>query len=165
MLDIHLKKLASHLKEICYKHKINISSAESCTGGLLSYYITSVPGSSNYFNAGFITYSNYSKISVLGISEETLQYRGAVSEEVAKEMALGANKKADTHFAVSITGIAGPGASSLKPEGLVCFGFANKKNYRTKIVNFGKIGRDKVRMNACVEALRSLIKYIEDNTS
>ena len=161
MPNINPYKLAYQLKEICCYRQIKISSAESCTGGLLSYYITSVPGSSNYFNAGFITYSNLSKKSLLGVSEKVLESVGAVSEEVAKEMALGAIIKANSDFAVSITGIAGPGGSNTKPEGLVCFGFASKTNYKTKLINFGKIGRDEVRKNSCLEALSCLIRYIE----
>ena len=160
MLHPHLEQLATQLLQVCNKHNVKVSSAESCTGGLLSYCITSIPGSSKYFNAGFITYSNHSKISILDVSEKTLQYFGAVSEEVAMEMALGARKKANSDFAVSITGIAGPGGSSLKPEGLVCFGISNKKTYTTKLINFGAIGRDEVRKNACAEAFRILIEYI-----
>ncbi len=160
MLHTRLEHLANELKEVCYKHDTKISSAESCTGGLLSYYITSIPGSSKYFNSGFITYSNLSKISILNVSEKTLQCSGAVSEAVAMEMALGARKNVNSDFAVSITGIAGPGGSELKPEGLVCFGFSSKKNHTSKLINFGSIGRDAVRKHACLEALTSLIKYI-----
>ena len=89
--------------------KTVLASAESCTGGMLSTAITDIPGSSTVFECGFVTYSNLSKMRVLGVREETLKTFGAVSEEVAAEMAIGALNNSKANLAISITGIAGPG--------------------------------------------------------
>ena len=104
---------------------LRIATAESCTGGMVSAALTDIAGSSAVFERGFVTYSNQAKIDLLGVSPETLAAFGAVSNEVAREMALGAKTRAGVEMAVSITGIAGPGGSAHKPEGRVCFGLAS----------------------------------------
>lgn len=102
-----------------------LALAESCTGGMLAEAVTSVAGSSAWFDRGFVTYSNQSKIEMLNVSSETLKKFGAVSEETANEMALGALERSHAHIAGSITGIAGPdGGSAEKPIGTVCFAWA-----------------------------------------
>ena len=104
-----------------------ISTAESCTGGLLAKLLTDVPGSSKYFLRGWVTYSNESKTEMLGVPEELIRQHGAVSEPVARAMADGAQWRAKTDFALSITGIAGPdGGTPQKPVGTICFGLATK---------------------------------------
>ena len=106
-------------KEIIDSANLNkavIASAESCTGGMLSSAITEVPGSSVIFECGFVTYSNISKMELLSVKENTLNFYGAVSEEVAGEMAIGAINNSKANLAISITGIAGPGGSNTKPE-------------------------------------------------
>lgn len=105
-----------------------LASAESCTGGLLSAAITDVAGSSQWFERGFVTYSNDAKIDHLQVSAETLERYGAVSEETAMEMAAGAlTVTPHAHVAVSTTGVAGPGGGTPgKPVGMVCFGFARR---------------------------------------
>lgn len=102
--------------------------AESCTGGLLAAAMTSVPGSSLWFDRGLVTYSNDAKMQLLHVNRDTLDRFGAVSEETAMEMAAGALGAADhAHFAISTTGIAGPdGGTAGKPVGMVCFGFAQR---------------------------------------
>ncbi len=138
--------------------KTILTSAESCTGGMLSSAITDIPGSSTIFECGFVTYSNLSKMRVLGVREETLKTFGAVSEEVAAEMAIGALDNSKANFAISITGIAGPGGTITKPEGMVCFSIAfdnNTKLNETK--NFGPLGRNIVRQKATLYGL-TLIK-------
>ena len=103
---------------------LSIAVAESCTGGNLSAGLTSIAGASSYFDRGFITYSNAAKMQLLGVSEQTLETQGAVSEAVALEMAQGAIKHSDAQVSVAISGIAGPGGGSAeKPVGMVCFGF------------------------------------------
>ena len=150
----------SFLKNICISNNIKLVSSESCTGGLLSYEITKIPGSSEYFDRGFITYSNSSKCSILGVSDKTIQRYGAVSRQVAEEMAIGGLKNSDAQYSVSITGIAGPGSQGAKPEGLVWFGMANRFISVAKKRNFGPLGRNTVRNQSCKHALNLLIEFI-----
>ena len=131
-----------------------IATAESCTGGMVSAALTEIPGSSDVFDRGFVTYSNEAKIQMLGVAPATLEAHGAVSEEVAAEMANGARKHAD--LTVSITGIAGPGGSAFKPEGRVCFGLATPQGTRTETTDFGPLGRGAVRQAATAHALTLL---------
>ena len=131
----------------------HLTTAESCTGGMVSAALTSVPGASDVFERGFVTYSNAAKTELLGVSAETLARYGAVSEEVALEMAAGASARAGADIAVSVTGIAGPGGSEFKPEGRVCFGLADQRGLHTETVEFGALGRDRVRAAACNHAL------------
>ena len=114
--------------EALYARGLLFACAESCTGGLLAAAITSVPGSSAWFDRGFVTYSNDAKVSLLRVNPETLERFGAVSEETALEMAAGALQAAPrADFAISTTGIAGPdGGTAGKPVGMVCFGFARR---------------------------------------
>jgi len=115
---------ARHLSELLVSKGLTISVAESCTGGSLSSSLTSISGASSYFNCGFITYSNQSKIDMLGVNPESIEMYGAVSEKVAHEMVTGAGQRSHSNLAVSITGIAGPsGGSASKPVGMVCIGF------------------------------------------
>ena len=115
---------AKHLSELLISKGLTISVAESCTGGSLSSSLTSISGASSYFNCGFVSYSNQSKIDMLGVSPESIEMYGAVSEKVAHEMVAGAGQKSHSNLAVSITGIAGPsGGSAAKPVGMVCIGF------------------------------------------
>ena len=134
---------------------------------MLASALTDLPGSSDIFDRGFITYSNDAKIQLLGVSPKTLAKVGAVSKEVAREMALGALLRSDAHIAVSVTGIAGPGASNFKPEGRVYFAIAQQKGIcRTHKVEFGAIGRKNVRLESCRFALKWLSdahKYFASN--
>jgi nicotinamide-nucleotide amidase len=118
--------------------------------------ITDIAGSSSAFERGFVTYSNQAKIEMLGVSPATLDAYGAVSENVAREMALGARAAAKSDVAVSISGIAGPGGSEFKPEGRVCFGLATAQGVQTKTIEFGALGRANVRTAARDEALTLL---------
>ena len=134
-----------------------LASAESCTGGMLSTAITDIPGSSTVFECGFVTYSNLSKMRVLGVREETLKAFGAVSEEVAAEMAIGALYNSKANLAISITGVAGPGGTITKPEGMVCFSIAFDKNTKfNETKNFGPLGRNIVRQKATLYGLTLL---------
>ena len=115
---------AKKLTELLISKNMSITVAESCTGGLLSSSLTSIPGASSYFNCGFITYSNESKIKMLNVDSQTIELFGAVSERVAYEMAVGAGQHSQSDLAISVTGIAGPsGGTAEKPVGMVCFGF------------------------------------------
>ena len=135
---------------------VRLATAESCTGGLLSAEITAVPGSSDAFDRGFVTYANAAKTALLGVSEATLAAHGAVSEEVAREMAAGARARSDGALAVAITGVAGPGGSDSKPEGRVCFAVADGGPVRSETVEFGARGRDAVRRASVAHALALL---------
>ncbi|WP_109311761.1 CinA family protein [Ruegeria sp. AU67] len=133
---------------------VMIATAESCTGGMVAAALTDIPGSSAVVDRGFVTYTNKAKQQMLRVQPETLETHGAVSEEVAQEMADGALRNSDAQLTVSITGIAGPGGSEFKPEGRVCFGLAvDGQKTITETVEFGALGRDKVRLTARDHAL------------
>ena len=150
------------LQTICINKKILISTAESCTGGALAQVITSEPGASNFFNEGFIVYSNNAKIKNLSVSPKTLQNYGAVSEEVAIEMAINCRNITNSTISVSITGVAGPGGSENKPEGRVCFGVMFNKKIISKTIEFGAIGRENVRIKSVKYALKLLINTLTE---
>ena len=147
---------AQRLQELLIAKGWTVTTAESCTGGMVAAAITDNPGSSSVFERGFVTYSNQAKIEVLGVSPTTLSDHGAVSEDVAREMAQGAQNRANADLAVAISGIAGPGGSDHKPEGRVCFAIANGPNISSETVEFGPIGRANVRANATRHALKLL---------
>lgn len=141
---------------------ITIACAESCTGGVVAAALTDLPGSSDVFDRGFVTYSNAAKRAMLGVSQATLDTYGAVSEQVALEMVQGALANSTAQLAVSITGIAGPGGSEHKPEGRVCFGVMRKgRNAVTETVEFGALGRAKVRRAARNRALDLLSQALD----
>ncbi len=111
------------------RRRETIATAESCTGGMVAMMLTDVPGSSHYFSRGWITYSNQSKTTELGIDAALIDIKGAVSPEVAKDMAIRAREKAGSHWGIGITGIAGPdGGTTEKPVGLVYIGIASAKD-------------------------------------
>lgn len=128
MMAEDISKLAGELGARLHAAGWLCACAESCTGGLLAAALTTLPGSSHWFDRGFVTYSNAAKIQHLRVSVDTLERFGAVSEETAMEMASGVLTVAgDAHLAISTTGIAGPGgATPGKPVGMVCFGFAQR---------------------------------------
>ena len=149
---------------IAIKRRSKIVSAESCTAGLLAACLTEMPGSSAFFEQGYITYSNRSKISVLGVDKEILEKHGAVSEEVAKQMAEGALNRSMGTIAISITGIAGPGGSDYKPEGLVCFAIAQKNGEtRVETMEYGPLGRNKIRSSAVKKAIELVHEELSVN--
>ncbi|MBT8154382.1 CinA family protein [Epibacterium ulvae] len=142
---------------------VMLTTAESCTGGMIAAALTEVPGSSAVFDRGFVTYSNEAKMEMLGVQNATLDRVGAVSEEVALEMAEGALKNAQAQIAISVTGLAGPGGSEFKPEGRVCFGLAQiGEKTVTKTIEYGAIGRQNVRKAAKNEALQMVFGALFD---
>lgn len=137
---------AERVLDLARAQGIMIATAESCTGGMVAAALTDVPGSSDVVDRGFVTYSNAAKMDMLGVRAETLDAHGAVSEETAREMAEGALARSQVGLAVSITGIAGPGGSGVKPEGMVCFAVAMAgRPTTTQTMQFGAPGRAEVR--------------------
>lgn len=138
-----------------------LTTAESCTGGWLAKCVTDIPGSSAWFDRGFVTYSNAAKTDLLGVSPQTLAGHGAVSEPVVAEMAAGASTRAGAAVAVAISGVAGPGGGSAdKPVGMVCFGFMLPGLGETCTRRF--VGdRDSVRRQAVAFALDRLLELLE----
>ncbi|MDO4562788.1 MAG: competence/damage-inducible protein A [Clostridia bacterium] len=140
---------------------LRLSTAESCTGGLISQMITSVPGASEVFGYGFSTYANEAKVDLLGVSARTIKDYGAVSKQAACEMALGALRASGADIAVSVTGVSGPAASENKPVGLVWCAVATKKGiHSVKFNNTG--GRDAIRARSAMYALNEVRKIALD---
>ena len=155
MFDLEIQEFAKRLLDLCKKHNTKLAIAESCTGGLLCGAITDVPGASAVFDRGFITYSNESKIELLGVSQGFIDQFGAVSAPVAEEMAKGALHSSNADVAISITGIAGPeGGSVNKPVGLVFIGIATSKGILLHYSCTLSGNRQAIRMAAVKEALR-----------
>ena len=149
------------LLQAARSHGTTIAAAESCTGGMVAVALTDLPGSSDVFDRGFVTYSNAAKIAMLGVLPATLDQFGAVSEQVALEMATGALRHSSATLAVAITGIAGPGGSDVKPEGRVCFAIAgHNRPARAETVEFGALGRAAVRIAARDHALHLLARAL-----
>ena len=157
MFQQQLQNLASNLAT----QNLKVTCAESCTGGLLAANLTRLPGSSAWFDMGFVTYSNEAKQQMLNVNPTTLAHYGAVSEEVVREMALGALISSKADYALSISGIAGPaGGSEDKPIGLVWFGLASKKRIWAESKNFNG-DRDQIRAQAVQHAVQLLLSKLD----
>lgn len=147
------------LLDLCRRKRLMIATAESCTGGLVTACLTDIPGSSAVVDRGFVVYSNEAKTEMLGVPAALITQHGAVSEPVARAMAKGALIRSRAHLAVAITGIAGPGGSAVKPEGLVHFACAARRGTLThQRIEYGAIGRGQVRAAAVAHALAMLIE-------
>ncbi|MBP5192156.1 MAG: CinA family protein [Eubacterium sp.] len=148
--------------ELLIKAGYHISFAESCTAGLAAGKLVNVPDASKVLDVSFITYANEAKIKYLGVEEETIKAHGVVSEEVAREMALGVSREAGAEVGVGITGIAGPsGGVPGKPVGTVCFGIAILGEVYTWREEFGDLGRNVVRdasVKFCYDRLVELLE-------
>lgn len=144
--------------------KLLLATAESCTGGLIAAAITEIPGSSEVFDRGFVTYSNNAKRDLLGVPGELIVDLGAVSEPVARSMAEGAVVMGEgaVDIAVAVTGVAGPGGGTpLKPVGLVHIACARKgENIVHDVFRFGDIGRSEIRIKTTEQALQMMINMI-----
>lgn len=161
MSDITTQQ-AEQLAKLFLKSSGKLVTAESCTGGGLAEILTRIPGSSVWFDRGFVTYSNESKNELLSVPIETLEQYGAVSEETAFAMAEGALENSHANYSVSITGVAGPdGGSDDKPVGTVCFGWCkrNTAGTTTRIIFDGD--RLKIREQACLLAMQGLIDLLQ----
>ena len=151
---------ARELIDRCRDAKLRIATAESCTGGLVAGAITDIPGASQVFDWGVVTYSNEAKTQLLGVPAELLDKHGAVSAEVAASMAEGALARSGADIAVAVTGIAGPdGGSAEKPVGLVHFAAARKGSETLNATHaFADLGRSATRFAATQQALRLLLQ-------
>ena len=158
MLSKENTNLIQRLARQCLKRDISLVTAESCTGGLLSSLLTQEAGSSKWFDRGFVTYSNNSKIDSLGVQGETLENFGAVSQEVANEMSTGALKNSEANLGISITGIAGPeGGSLIKPVGTVYFSIANQEKVILEHKSDFKGSRETIRKESVFFVLNKLL--------
>lgn len=155
----NIDKLAELFAQDYAQHHNVFATAESCTGGLISASITSVSGSSQWFDRSFVTYTNKAKMEMLDVSLQALESQGAVSEIVACMMAEGAIAHSDANIAVAVTGIAGPtGGSELKPVGTVCIAFKNRNDGKCYVKRHHFDGdRTQVREQTVCEALKGLL--------
>ena len=157
-LNNQLKKLTALLK----KKKLKVAAAESCTGGLICYNLTKIPGSSKYFMMGVVSYSNKSKIDLLKVRQKTLTKYGAVSTETCKEMCKNLLKISKTNIAISVTGIAGPdGGTKKKPIGLVYIGICSKK--KLEIIKFifnKKLSRINIQNQTLIKTIKLIKNHI-----
>lgn len=161
-----LVRQAQELLDWCREHDLTIVTAESCTGGLLAGYLTHIAGASDVVERGYVTYSNESKIELLGVDKEMIDRHGAVSREVALAMAAGALWRSRAVIAAAVTGVAGPGGGTeQKPVGLVHFAVAKRvaitsaeMNFSAihHVENFGDIGRSEIREESVATALKLL---------
>jgi nicotinamide-nucleotide amidase len=148
---------AATLLDLLRARKLKLATAESCTGGLIAAMLTEVPGSSDVFERGFVTYSNEAKAEMLSVPAALIKEHGAVSEEVARAMAEGALRNSRADIAVSVTGIAGPdGGTEAKPVGLVHFGVSRGGETQHHEKRFGDLGRRGIRLASVAEAFAML---------
>ncbi len=156
-MDEAIYRLAEAVLAEARAKGLKIATAESCTGGLVSGALTEVPGSSDVMERGFVTYSNEAKAELLGVDPALIEAHGAVSEPVARAMADGALANSRADLAVAVTGVAGPGGTETKPEGLVHMATAVKSGVLSHRENrFGAIGRANVRRESVRTALEML---------
>ena len=154
-----LESLASQVGELLLTNGQRLTTAESCTGGWVAQSLTAIPGSSAWFDRGFVTYSNEAKQEMLGVTAETLRIHGAVSEATAIAMAIGALRHSHADWALAITGIAGPsGGSPEKPVGMVCFGWAGPDNQLDSETSQFSGSRDDIRRQSVNHALQGLLQ-------
>ncbi|MDR1425069.1 MAG: CinA family protein [Azoarcus sp.] len=162
-MDEELAALSARLGKALVKRGWMLATAESCTGGWIAETVTATAGSSGWFERGFVTYSNESKVELLGVSPATLARQGAVSKETAQEMADGALAHSHADLTVAVTGIAGPsGGSAAKPVGMVCLAWSARRSEGTVKTRRFKGEREAVRRQTVVTALKKLIEMAEE---
>jgi len=158
-------KSVKEIKKILIEKNKVLSTAESCTGGLISSYLTDIPGSSNFIKQNFVTYANESKINILDVKKETIEKFGVVSSEVASEMACGLTKKYDSDFGISITGILGPKTyNDNNPKGTVFIVLASKeRNKNVKYISEKKT-RTAIKKDVAKKALDEFLTFLRENS-
>lgn len=163
-MEFESKILSKGIQELLYNSDKTLGTAESCTGGRIAEAIISVPGASNYFKGGIISYTNEIKERLLGVSHEVLEEQTAVCEEVAKEMVLGAIEALHVDFAVSATGVAGPtGGTPGIPVGTIWLGYGSKDDIRTIQLSedFGRDINLAIATNTALKAIHGFLKEHE----
>lgn len=162
-MDKELEDLSVAVGQALLERKLMLACAESCTGGWVSEVITAIGGSSQWFERGFVTYSNAAKQELLGVKADTLRQHGAVSEAVAGEMAAGALRRSHAQVALAISGVAGPsGGSPDKPVGTVCFAWVLRGGTPTAETQRFSGNREAVRRQSVVHALRGLLGMLPE---
>ena len=156
-----LSALARRVGRRLRRARVLLATAESCTGGWVAQAVTSVAGSSDWFERGFVTYSDAAKRDLLGVRRSTLRTHGAVSEHTAREMARGALANSDAGVSLAVTGVAGPGGGgAAKPVGMVCFAWARGRAVVAETRRF-RGGRESVRRQSVKHALRGVLKLLD----
>ncbi|MDP1635577.1 MAG: nicotinamide-nucleotide amidase [Gallionellaceae bacterium] len=160
-MDKELEHLSIRLGEVLLERKLMLACAESCTGGWVSEVVTATAGSSQWFERGFVTYSNAAKQELLGVRADTLRQEGAVSEAVAREMAVGALRRSHAQAALAISGVAGPGGGSPgKPVGTVCFAWVLRGGEPAAETLHFPGDREAVRKLSVIHALQGLLRQL-----
>jgi len=160
MFDPETLDLATRVLAACRERRLMLITAESCTGGLIAAALTTVPGSSDVVDRGFVTYSYSAKTEMLGVPADMIVVHGAVSEIVARAMVDGAVGTTTGRLAVAVTGVAGPGSDSQeKPAGLVHLAVGDRGRVRHLERRYGDIGRDAVRASTVNDALRLILEW------
>ena len=157
-----MRALAESVGRRLKAKKALLVTAESCTGGWVAQALTAVPGSSDWFERGFVTYSNASKQELLGVQADTLTRHGAVSEQTAREMALGALEHSHGTLALAVTGVAGPGGGSReKPVGMVCFAWASRAGGASAETRHFSGDREAVRKQSVEHVLARMLELLD----
>lgn len=160
-MDEDLSRLAQHVGDALLRHRLVLVTAESCTGGGVAAAVTSVAGSSAWFERGFVTYSNAAKRELLDVQEATLLAHGAVSEATVREMAAGALRHSAAQVAVAVSGIAGPGGGSPdKPVGMVCLAWGGAGAPVRSVTRHFQGDRAAVRHQAVAAALAGVVEFV-----
>jgi nicotinamide-nucleotide amidase len=160
--DTVVHQLAIRAGNRLRENRLMLATAESCTGGMVATAITDISGSSNWFERGFVTYSNHAKTEMIGVPSELIERYGAVSEPVARAMAEGALRNSRAQVSLAITGVAGPGGGTPdKPVGMVSFAWSNRLHTSVETLVF-KGDREQVRVQAAAHALRGLLALLDE---
>lgn len=158
-----MRDLAIEVGQALQKKGFKVVTAESCTGGWIAEVLTQAPGASNWFEAGYVTYSNDAKQRMLGVDPQTLSDKGAVSESVVVQMAEGALNNAQVDVAVAVSGIAGPdGGSEKKPVGTVWLAWAIRNHATVTCLSFYSGDRQSIRLQAVDQALQGILAYLPE---
>jgi len=166
-IDAKIVEIANQLANKCLNVGVKLAAAESCTGGWLAKSLTDIAGSSQWFEGGFVTYSNAAKVSMISVQKKSLDSHGAVSETIVIEMARGVLAHLDATLSVAISGIAGPGGGSNdKPVGFVWFAFAHKHNSEITVITEKHVfdgDRYAIRQQAVLSGLTGLLRIVASN--